>query len=139
MKAGHRSAEESNDVQEDSERSETPPAARGPVNLLELAASRDAGPFNQVFMSGAGHRARLTLTTSQGPWHHHPNTPETFIVLEGTLALEFRNAAAVTLCPGMSLTVPVGVSHRSSCVPISGGRAVSVSLEREDQQVVLEE
>ena len=105
-----------------------------PVNLLELAASRDSGPFNQVFMSGAGHRARLTLTTSQGPWHHHPNTPETFIVLDGTLTLEFRNAAAATLYPGMSLTVPVGVSHRSSSV-----KAVSVSLEVEDQQVVLED
>jgi mannose-6-phosphate isomerase-like protein (cupin superfamily) len=106
----------------------------GPVNLLELAASRDAGPFNQVFMAGAGHRARLTLTTSIGPWHHHPNTPETFIVLEGLLMLEFRDASAVTLCPGMSLNVPAGVSHRSSSI-----RAVSVSLETEDQQAVLEE
>ena len=106
----------------------------GPVNLLELAASKDAGPFNQVFMAGAGHRARLTLTTARGPWHHHPNTPETFIVLEGVLVLEFRDAAAVTLGPGTSLSVPAGVSHRSGSV-----RAVSVSLEVEDQQVVLEE
>ena len=37
----------------------------GPVNLLELAASTDAGAFNQVFMADYGHRARLTLTTSQ--------------------------------------------------------------------------
>ncbi|MGY2896255.1 hypothetical protein [Deinococcus sp. UYEF24] len=55
-------------------------------------------------------------------------------MLEGTLALEFRNAATVALSPGMSLTVPAGVSHRSSSV-----RAVSVSLEVEDQQVVLED
>ena len=38
----------------------------GPVNLLELVAGRDTGPFNQVFMSGAGHRALLTLTTAIG-------------------------------------------------------------------------
>ena len=106
----------------------------GPVNLLELAATRDAWPFNQVFMAGAGHRARLTLTTTPGPWHHHPNTPETFIVLEGQLVLEFRNAAVVTLGPGMSFTVPAGASHRSSAV-----RAASVSLETADQQVMLEE
>ena len=106
----------------------------GPVNLLELAATRDAGPFNQVFMTGAGHRARLTLTTRPGPWHHHSNTPETFIVLEGQLTLEMRGMPVVTLGPGMSLTVPAGVSHRSSAV-----RAVSVSLETEDQQVTLEE
>ena len=105
-----------------------------PVDLLALGAGILQGPFNQVFMSCAGHRARLTLTTSQGVWHHHPNTPEIFIVLEWVLVLEFREAAAVTLGPGVSLTVPAGVSHRSSSL-----RALSVSLEAEDQQVVLEE
>ena len=103
------------------------------MNLLELAAGGDAGPLNQVFMAGAGQRARLTLTISPGLWHHHPNSPETFLVVEGLLVLEFRNASAVTLVPGMDLTVPAGVSHRSSSV-----RAVSVSPEVEDQQVVLE-
>lgn len=111
-----------------------PNTANGPVNLLEIAASVDAGPFNHIFASDAGHRARLTVTTGMGPWHHHPNTPETFIVLEGVLRLEFRNESAVTLHPGMALTVPTGVSHRSSSV-----RAVSVSLEVEDQQAVLED
>ncbi len=104
------------------------------MNLLEIAASVDAGPFNTVFMAGAGHRARLTVTTGSGPWHHHPNTPETFIVLEGALRLDFRDGPSVTLRPGMALTVPTGVSHRSGAV-----RAVSVSLEAGDQQVVLED
>jgi len=38
----------------------------GPVNLLELVTGKDMGPLNQVFMSGAGHRALLTLTTAIG-------------------------------------------------------------------------
>lgn len=105
----------------------------GPIDLLELAVSVEAGPFNHIFMAGAGQRARLSVTTSPGPWHHHPNTPETFIVLEGVLALEFRDGSAVTLRPGMALSVPAGVSHRSMSV-----RAVTVSLEAEDQQVVIE-
>ena len=105
----------------------------GPVNLLELAAGREAGPFNRVFLAGADQRARPTLTISPGLWHHHPNSPETFLVLEGLPVLEFRNASAVTLVPDMAFTVPAGVSHRSSSV-----RAVSVNPEVEDQQVVLE-
>ena len=39
----------------------------GPVNMLELVTGKDMGPLNQVFMSGAGHRALLTLTTATGP------------------------------------------------------------------------
>lgn len=105
-----------------------------PLDLLDWAAQIPQGPHNHVFAAGAGHRARLTLTTGVGPWHHHPNTPETFIVLEGVLRLEFRTAPPVILRPGMALSVPVGVVHRSS-----SHRAVSVSLETEDQQVVLEE
>lgn len=108
-----------------------------PVDLLNLAANVAQGPYNHIFMQGSGHRARLTLTTAPGPWHHHPNTPETFIVLEGVLVLEFRDGSAARLPTGSALTVPIGVSHRS--LPEGGsGRAVSVSLEVQDQQVILE-
>ena len=50
------------------------------------------------------------------------------------LVLEFWDASAVTLRPGMALTVPARASHRSSSV-----RVLSVSLKVENQQVVLEE
>ncbi|ULH14226.1 cupin domain-containing protein (plasmid) [Deinococcus sp. KNUC1210] len=108
------------------------------IDLLALAAAVPQGPFNQVFMADGGHRARLTLTTSVGPWHRHPNTPETFLVLQGELVLEFRNERPVRLSPGMALSVPAGVSHRSA-PGTPQGRAVSVSLEAQDQQVILEE
>ncbi len=104
------------------------------MNLLDLAGGRASGPFNEVVMAGAGHRVRLTLTTSPGPWHHHPNTPETFIVLQGVLRLEFRDGTRMDLGPGTAYSVPAGVSHRSL-----SARAVSVSVEVQDQQVVLED
>ncbi len=114
-----------------------PNAIFASVDLLALAADAAQGPHNHVFMQGCGHRARLTLTTSPGPWHHHPNTPETFLVLEGVLVLEFRNGRTVRLPVSSALTVPLGVSHRS--MPEGGsGRAVSVSLEVEEPQVALE-
>ncbi|CAM3592666.1 Cupin type-2 domain-containing protein [Deinococcus saxicola] len=114
-----------------------PNADLTPVDLLALTAEVAQGPYNHVFMAGAGHRARLTLSTAPGPWHHHPNTPETFLVLEGVLVLEFRDGRAVKLPAGSALSVPTGVSHRS--MPGGGsGRAVSVSLEAQDQQVILE-
>ncbi len=44
-------------------------------------------------------------------WHDHPDTDETFIVIEGTLRIDFRDGA-VTLGPGEMFVVPRGVEHK---------------------------
>ncbi|KSV67914.1 MULTISPECIES: cupin domain-containing protein [Ensifer] len=44
-------------------------------------------------------------------WHDHEDTDEAFIVLEGTLRIDFRDGA-VTLGPGEMYVVPKGVEHK---------------------------
>lgn len=44
-------------------------------------------------------------------WHDHPETDEAFIVLEGTLRIDFRDGS-VTLGPGEMHVVPKGVEHK---------------------------
>ena len=44
-------------------------------------------------------------------WHDHQDTDEAFIVLEGTLRIDFRDGA-VTLGPGEMYVVPKGVEHK---------------------------
>ena len=44
-------------------------------------------------------------------WHDHPDTDETFIVIEGTLRIDFRDGA-VTLNAGEMFVVPKGVEHK---------------------------
>ncbi|KWK80728.1 cupin domain-containing protein [Burkholderia ubonensis] len=44
-------------------------------------------------------------------WHHHADTDETFIVLEGRLRIDFRDGA-VELGPGEMAVVPKGVEHK---------------------------
>jgi mannose-6-phosphate isomerase-like protein (cupin superfamily) len=44
-------------------------------------------------------------------WHDHPETDETFFVLEGTLRIDFQDGA-VTLGPGELFVVPKGVQHK---------------------------
>jgi mannose-6-phosphate isomerase-like protein (cupin superfamily) len=44
-------------------------------------------------------------------WHDHPDTDEAFIVLDGTLRIDFRDGA-VTLGPGEMFVVPRGVEHK---------------------------
>ncbi len=44
-------------------------------------------------------------------WHTHENTDETFIVLEGELAIDFRDGR-VTLRSGEMFVVPRGKEHK---------------------------
>ena len=44
-------------------------------------------------------------------WHEHPETDETFIVLEGSLRIDFRDGH-VTVNQGEMYIVPKGVEHK---------------------------
>ena len=44
-------------------------------------------------------------------WHDHKDTDETFIVLEGTLRIDFRDGA-VQLATGEMFVVPKGIEHK---------------------------
>jgi len=44
-------------------------------------------------------------------WHHHADTDETFIVLEGVLRIDFRDGL-LRLVAGEMVVVPKGVEHK---------------------------
>ena len=44
-------------------------------------------------------------------WHRHAETDETFIVLEGSMQIEFRDGTA-ELTTGDMIVVPKGIEHR---------------------------
>jgi mannose-6-phosphate isomerase-like protein (cupin superfamily) len=44
-------------------------------------------------------------------WHSHPETDETFIVIDGQLRIDFRDGS-VTLGPGEMYVVPKGKEHK---------------------------
>lgn len=44
-------------------------------------------------------------------WHDHPDTDETFIVIEGSLRIDFRDGS-VQLSAGEMFVVPKGVEHK---------------------------
>jgi mannose-6-phosphate isomerase-like protein (cupin superfamily) len=46
-------------------------------------------------------------------WHDHKDTDETFVVIEGTLRLDFRDGF-VEIAAGEMFVVPKGVEHRPS-------------------------
>jgi mannose-6-phosphate isomerase-like protein (cupin superfamily) len=44
-------------------------------------------------------------------WHDHPETDEAFIIIDGTLRLDFRDRSVV-LGPGEMYVVPKGIEHK---------------------------
>ena len=45
-------------------------------------------------------------------WHKHDHEDELFIVLEGTLMMDYRDKKTIATNPGEILIVPKGVEHR---------------------------
>jgi mannose-6-phosphate isomerase-like protein (cupin superfamily) len=58
-----------------------------------------------------GQEVKLVKVRGEFVWHHHELEDELFLVVSGSLRIEFRDRA-VTLGPGEMLVVPRGVEHR---------------------------
>ncbi|MEP1385727.1 MAG: cupin domain-containing protein [Paraglaciecola sp.] len=57
------------------------------------------------------YQFKLVKVEGEFVWHQHPATDETFIVIEGTLNIEFREGT-VTLNSGEMFVIPKGVEHK---------------------------
>jgi mannose-6-phosphate isomerase-like protein (cupin superfamily) len=58
-----------------------------------------------------GYQFKVVKLQGDFIWHEHKDTDETFIVLEGTLRIDFRDGA-VHIGPGEMFVVPKGVEHK---------------------------
>jgi mannose-6-phosphate isomerase-like protein (cupin superfamily) len=68
---------------------------------------------------------RLAVIEGVFDWHHHPNSDELFLVLEGSLQIEFQDQESVELRPGDIFTVPAKKIHRT----IAKTRTVNLCFE----------
>jgi mannose-6-phosphate isomerase-like protein (cupin superfamily) len=61
------------------------------------------------------YQFKLVRVEGDFVWHDHPATDETFIVLDGSLRIDFRDGH-VMVNPGEMFVVPAGVEHRPCAV-----------------------
>lgn len=71
------------------------------------------------------HVVRIATMSAPYYWHFHPNSDETFLVIEGQLGIDFDNGS-LQLGPGEMITIPRGVHHRTRPV---GARSVNLTFE----------
>ena len=57
------------------------------------------------------YQFKLVKARGEFIWHSHADTDEAFVVVEGTLEIEFRDHT-VTINAGEMIVVPRGVEHR---------------------------
>jgi mannose-6-phosphate isomerase-like protein (cupin superfamily) len=106
-----------------------------PLKIIQLAseAASEADYENHVIAKINDHVVRISVMTAPYHWHFHPNSDETFLVVEGGLAIELEEGT-VELRVGQMTTVPLGRRHRTR--PI-GERSVNLTFEAADLETVL--
>ena len=81
------------------------------------------------------HEIRMSVMTSGFPWHHHPDSDETFYCVDGELVIEFETGEVVVK-PGELVTVPAGTRHRTRP---AGERSVNLTFERANAATIFDE
>jgi mannose-6-phosphate isomerase-like protein (cupin superfamily) len=95
------------------------------VKLVDAISRTEDSYFNDILTTLNDHVVRLSIMTEPYFWHRHPESDETFLVIEGALEIEFEHYQVV-LTPGELMTVPKGAIHRTRPV---GGRSVNLTVE----------
>jgi mannose-6-phosphate isomerase-like protein (cupin superfamily) len=102
---------------------------RGHETLLDIArlAQGVTGAYTNLLLTAVDdHVVRMSVMTEPFYWHRHPDSDETFLVIEGKMLLETANDR-VELAPGQLYTVPAGLAHVTA--PISD-RSVNLTVEK---------
>ena len=102
------------------------------VITLSAESSTYLGYDNHPVAHTNDHLVRIATMTEPYHWHFHPNSDETFLILEGRLAIEFEEGT-VELHPGQLLTIPSGVRHRTRPV---GAQSVNLTFELAESETV---
>lgn len=87
---------------------------------------------NSVIDTVNDHCLRLSVMTGEYRWHYHAHTDELFVTLEGSLLIEIKDQASVTLLPGEFIKIPKGTIHKTSTT----SRSVNLSFERHADDTV---
>jgi len=83
------------------------------VNLHAEAKAVDQIYKNFVLLNVNDHCVRMAVMQGEYRWHHHPRSDECFLVLEGELEIDLKDARTFRLRPGQALTIPAGTIHRT--------------------------
>ena len=81
------------------------------INLKDKLAKFSDHWSPKVIAELNDYQFKLVKIQGEFVWHNHPDTDEVFLVIEGSMNIEFENET-VQLNEGEMLVVPKGVEHK---------------------------
>ena len=82
-----------------------------PINFTNKLAKFSDHWSPRVIAEMNDYQFKLAKLEGEFVWHSHADTDETFILLSGELAIEFRDGV-VELAEGEMFVVPKGIEHK---------------------------
>ena len=82
-----------------------------PINFLSKLNRFSEHWSPKVIAEMNDYQFKLVKIKGEFTWHNHADTDETFIVLEGSMGIEFRDRT-VQLSEGEMIVVPRGEEHK---------------------------
>jgi mannose-6-phosphate isomerase-like protein (cupin superfamily) len=95
-----------------------------PINFAQKLAQFSDQWQPRVIAELNDYQFKIVRIEGDFIWHDHPETDEAFIVLEGSLRIDFRDGS-VTLGPGEMYVVPKGIEHK----PYAAGEVKMLLIE----------
>ena len=82
-----------------------------PINLTDKLSLFSDHWSPRVIAEMNDYQFKLVKLQGEFVWHNHPDTDEVFIVIDGEMAIAFRDGQ-VNLKAGEMFVVPKGVEHK---------------------------
>ena len=82
-----------------------------PINLHQKLSLFAARWSPRIIAEMNDYHFKLVKLKGDFVWHSHPETDETFLVLDGSMRIDFRDGS-VALHAGEMYVVPKGVEHK---------------------------
>jgi mannose-6-phosphate isomerase-like protein (cupin superfamily) len=108
---------------------QTPPLTT--VDIKEITDKINI-PTNVPLALVNNHVVRVSVMTEPYFWHYHPNSDETFLVVEGSVLIDLENET-IELFPSQLFTIPQNVVHRTRP---GGAKSVNLTFESSDLTTV---
>jgi mannose-6-phosphate isomerase-like protein (cupin superfamily) len=99
-----------------------------PLLVVDVAAeqSRVAEPYRNIVLSRVNTSCqRLAVFEGEYRWHHHPQSDELFLVVEGKLEIDLAAGPTLALSPWQAVVIPAATVHRTRAI----GRTVNLTFE----------
>ncbi|MBS1663368.1 MAG: cupin domain-containing protein [Bacteroidetes bacterium] len=101
------------------------------IDILQKVSGKDTY-FNEALTHVNDHVIRVGVMTEAYFWHLHPNSDETFLVMEGSVFIDLEDRT-IELFPGQLFTIPRNVKHRTRP---NGARSVNLTVESADLETI---